>query len=79
MSAADPAPVIVLSKGSGFFRVATQPPEALPHDWNRPKSYTAHANAADAARLLALATGWPVIDQTVKPRPPMSDEDQSHG
>ena len=68
MSAADPSPVVVLSKGSGYFRVATLPPEALPADWHHPRTYTAHCLASDAAKLLGKVTGWPVVDETRKER-----------
>lgn len=64
MSAADPSPVVLLSKGSGFFRVVTRPPEALPADWHRPSTFTAFCLATDTARLLSLATGWAIIDET---------------
>lgn len=66
MSAADPSPVVVLSKGSGFFRVVTVPPEALPADWHHPRTYAAHSLASDAAALLAKVTGFPVVDETQK-------------
>lgn len=68
MSTADPSPVIVLRKGSGYFRVATLPPEALPADWHHPRTYTAHCLASDAAKLLGKVTGWPVVDETRKER-----------
>lgn len=66
MSAVDPSPVVVLSKGSGYFRVVTRPPEALPADWHHPRTYTAYCLASDAAALLGKVTGWPVVDETQK-------------
>lgn len=66
MSAVDPPPVVVLSKGSGFFRVVTVPPEALPADWHHPRTFTAYCLASDAAALLGKVTGWPVVDMTQK-------------
>lgn len=66
MSIANPSPVVVLSKGSGFFRVVTRPPEALPADWHHPRTYTAHCLASDAAVLLSKVTGFPVVDETQK-------------
>ena len=66
MPAADPSPVVVLSKGAGFFRVVTAPPEALPADWHHPRTYTAHCLASNAAALLGKVTGFPVVDETQK-------------
>jgi len=66
MSAADPSPVIVLSKEPGYFRVVTRPPGALPANLHRPTTYTAYCLASDAARFLSKATGWAVIDETAK-------------
>lgn len=66
MTADDPSPVVVLSKGSGYFRVVTRPPEALPAGWHHPRTYTAYCLASDAAALLGKVTGWPVIDETPK-------------
>ncbi|GAA0862446.1 hypothetical protein GCM10009115_09130 [Sphingopyxis soli] len=60
----DPAPAIVIGKGGGFFRVVFRESTLSPSDFNRPGTYTAHSAAWDAARLLAKATGWPVIDET---------------
>jgi hypothetical protein len=64
MDAVDPSPVVVLGKGSGFFRVVTRPPEALPADWHHPRTYTARCLACDAAALLGKVTGFPVVDET---------------
>lgn len=66
MAEVDPSPVVVLSKGSGYFRVVTRPPEALPAGWHHPPTYTAHCLASDAAALLGKVTGLPVVDETQK-------------
>lgn len=66
MGAVDPSPVVVLSKGSGYFRVVTRPPEAMPPDWHHPRTFTAYCLASDAADLLGKLTGWPVVDETQK-------------
>jgi hypothetical protein len=60
----DPTPTIVIGKGGGFFRVVFRASTLTPADFNRPGTYTAHSAASDAARLLAKATGWPVVDET---------------
>lgn len=66
MTAVDPSPVVVLSKGSGYFRVVTRPPEALSSDWHHPRTFTAYCLASDTARLLSKVTGWPIVDETQK-------------
>lgn len=62
----DPKPAILLLNSGGFFRVMFRASTLSPSDFNRPGTYTAHSAAADAARLIAKVTGWPVIDETGK-------------
>lgn len=62
----DPTPSIVITKGDGYFRVQFTNSTLSPIDFNRPRTFAEHGGASDTARLLAKATGWPVIDQTQK-------------
>lgn len=64
----EPKPVIVITKGEGYFRVQFRDSALSPIDFNRPRTYAEHGGAADTARLLAKTTGWPVIDETQKGR-----------
>lgn len=64
----DPTPTIVITKGDGYLRVQFANSTLSPIDFNRPRTFPEHGGASDTARLLAKATGWPVIDQTQKGR-----------
>ena len=62
----DPQPVIVITKGDGYFRVQFRNSALSPIDFNRPRTFVEHGGATDTAKLLGTATGWPVIDETRK-------------
>ena len=62
----DPPPTLVITNGDGYFRVQFTNSTFSPTDFTRPRTFAEHGGASDTARLLAKATGWPVIDQTRK-------------
>lgn len=62
----DPTPTIVITKGDGYFHVQFTNSALSPIDFNRPRTFAERGGATDTARLLAKATGWPVIDESVK-------------
>lgn len=59
-----PAPTIHLRKDGPFFRVNVEPCRSLPENVRAPETHAGHLAAAMAARLLATATGFPVVDHT---------------
>lgn len=57
-------PHIKLSKDGPFYRLAVLPPEALPSNWSAPSTFTSLPMARMSAKLLAEASGLPIVDQT---------------
>ncbi|SKB85399.1 hypothetical protein SAMN06295937_102354 [Sphingopyxis flava] len=58
-----PDPHIEVRKDGPFWRVVVLPPEALPDGWCRPSTFSSAPLARLAAKLLADASGMPIIDQ----------------
>jgi hypothetical protein len=57
-------PYIEVRKDGPFFRVVVLPPDALPANWHGPSTFSSAPLARISARLLAQASGLPVVDQT---------------
>lgn len=57
-------PQIHLRKDGPFFRVRVEPKGALPASVHVPETHAGHLSATMAAKLLANATGFPVVDHT---------------
>lgn len=57
-------PHIAIEREGPLFRLAIMPPDALPAGWSRPETFSSRPLARMSARILADATGWPIIDQT---------------
>lgn len=60
------APHISLRRDGPFYRVRVSPADALPPPVRQPETHAGHASALMAARLIANATGFPIIDETQK-------------
>lgn len=57
-------PHINIQRDGPFIRVVVLPPEALPANWSAPSTFTSLPMARMSAKLLAEASGLPVVDQT---------------
>lgn len=55
---------IEIRRDGPFLRVVVSPPEALPASWSAPSTFTAAPIARMAAKLLADASGLPIVDTT---------------
>lgn len=55
---------IEIRRDGPFLRVVVHPAEALPANWSAPSTFTAAPIARMAAKLLADASGLPVVDRT---------------
>lgn len=55
---------IHLRKEGPFWRVRVEPKDALPASVHVPETHAGHLSATMAAKLLANATGFPVVDHT---------------
>ena len=55
---------IEIRKDGPFLRVVVSPPEALPEGWHGPSTFSSAPLARAAAKLLADASGLPVVDTT---------------
>lgn len=55
---------VEISKDGAFYRLAVSPPEAL-RGVSRPSTYSSHALAAMSAKLIADASGIPIVDLTI--------------
>ena len=64
--AAEPCPRILISRKGPFYHLAIDPADALPASAMRPSTYASHASAAREAEFVRRATGWPIIDQTLR-------------
>lgn len=59
-----PDPHITIQRDGPFYRLAVLPPDALPDGWRRPSTFSSAPLARSAAKLLAEASGLPIVDQT---------------
>jgi hypothetical protein len=59
-----PAQQIQIERDGPTFRVVVPPPDALPANWSRPKTYASHPIACLGAKLIGEVLGLPVIDLT---------------
>lgn len=57
-------PQVHLRKDGAFFRVRVEPKDALPASVHVSETYVGHLSATMAAKVLANATGFPIIDHT---------------
>lgn len=55
-------PHIAIAKDGSFWRVLVEPETALPAGWSRPSTFSSKPLAAMSAKLLAEASGLPIID-----------------
>lgn len=53
---------IAIVRDGPFIRVTVIPPEALPANWSRPETFSSLPLARMGARLLADASGLPIVD-----------------
>lgn len=58
------APQICIERDGPTFRVVVTPPDALPAGWSRPETFSSSPLARMSAKLLAEASGFPVVDLT---------------
>lgn len=60
------SPYIQIRKDGPFFRLAVCPADAVPPAAARPGTYASHQSAAMNAEMLHAATGFPIIDRTLR-------------
>lgn len=53
---------IEITREGGLFRLAVTPADALPVNWARPETFASAPLARLGARILADATGLPIVD-----------------
>lgn len=56
-------PHIAIRRDGPFWRVIVEPETALPAGWSRPSTFSSQPLAAMSAKLLAEASGLPIINQ----------------
>lgn len=56
------SPHIAIAKDGPFWRVIVEPETALPAGWSRPSTFSSQPLAAMSAKLLADASGLPIVD-----------------
>lgn len=62
--AAQSGPHISLGRDGPFFRVRAVPADALPPTVRQPETYAGYLAASMAAKVLADASGLPIVDMT---------------
>ena len=55
---------IEIRRDGPLYRIAVEPDDALPTGWHRPQTFSSHPLARMGAKLLANASGLPVVDTT---------------